>query len=472
MKTYANQIDFTDGKIAKKMVIYSWPIFLSNLLQTSYQLIDSLWVGNLIGPNGLGAIAISGSVIFTILSFIIGVNGATLTVLSQRRGANDKQGLQDSLNSFVFVLGGLAIALGIIGLLFSGKILELLGTPETILPLAQTYLQINFVGILFLFGYNFIGTVLRALGDSKTPIRFISVAVVLNIILNPIFISVFDLGINGAAYATIISQATAFFYGLFFSIYKAGVPFTIPKLPEKKYFLVLLKLGLPSGLSMMAISAGVLAIMSVVTGFGEEVVAGFGAVQRLDSLIMLPALTLGSAVNSMAGQNIGANLWQRVHDIAKQGIILIITISLTISTLIFIWAEPLVRMFIQDQSTVEFGTTYVRTIAFFYPFLGINFVLNGIVRASGAMVPVLILNIISFWILRFPLTYLFSNWFGEVGISLGMGASFVISSIVAMGYYFLGNWRNVSEKVDEMTRGNSIGEIATTNEDDECRKQH
>ncbi|WP_088103190.1 MATE family efflux transporter [Halalkalibacter urbisdiaboli] len=448
-----NQLDFTEGNIAKKMFIYAWPIFLSNLLQTSYQLIDSLWVGNLIGATGLGAVAISGTVIFTILSFIIGVNGATLTVLSQRRGANDEKGLKDSLNAFVFVLGGLAILLGLVGFLFSGMILKAMGTPAEIFPMAKTYLRINFIGILFLFGYNFIGTVLRALGDSKTPIRFITVAVLLNTILDPIFIHSFGLGINGAAYATILSQAIAFLYGLFYSIYKAGVPFSTPTLPEKRYFLVLLKMGLPSGLSMMAISAGILAIMSVVTSFGEDAVAGFAAAQRLDSLIMLPALTLGSAVNSMAGQNIGARLWQRVHDIEKQGIILILLVSISISTLIFISAEWLVTMFVQERSTIEFGTLYIKTIAFFYPFLGINFVLNGIVRASGAMVQVLVLNIISFWLLRFPLTFLFASSFGEIGIALGMGTSFVISSFIATCYYFLGNWRNESEKVDEMTRG-------------------
>ena len=448
---HSKQLDFTKGPIMRKMILFSWPIFLTNLLQSSYQLIDAIWVGNLLGPNALGALTISATVVFTILSFIIGLNGATLTVISQRRGADDEEGLKSSLNAFVFVLGTLALLLGLIGFLFSGHILRFMGTPDDILPLAQSYLQINFIGILFLFGYNFIGTVLRALGDSKTPIRFIIIAVLLNIVLDPLFIHVFQWGIEGAAYATIISQGTAFLYGLFYSIYKADVPFQVPRLPERRYFIVLFKLGLPAGLSMMAISAGILAIMTVVTGYGEEVVAGFGAAQRLDSLIMLPALTLGSAVNSMAGQNIGAQLWERVNEIAKQAIILISIVSITISTVIFLGAEQLVRLFVQDAATVQFGAMYVKTIAFFYPFLGVNFVLNGIARAAGAMVPILILNIISFWILRFPLTAIFSKWLGENGIALGMGLSFVISSVVASIYYFRGNWRKFSEEIAEKT---------------------
>lgn len=451
MKTHSNQIDFTEGHIAKKMILFSWPIFLSNLLQASYQFVDALWVGNLLGASALGAVSISATVVFTILSFIIGLNGATLTVLSQRRGANDEEGLKDSLNAFVVVLGSLAIILGIVGYLFSGTILRFMGTPEDILPMAQAYLQINFVGILFLFGYNFIGTVLRAMGDSKTPIRFIFLAVILNAILDPLFIHVFQLGIEGAAYATVISQGTAFLYGLLYSILKVGIPFQMPTLPERRYFVVLFKMGLPAGLSMMAISAGVLAIMTVVTSFGEQVVAGYGAAQRLDSLIMLPALTLGSAVNAMAGQNIGARYWHRVNEIAKQAIILIVGVSLLISTIIFLGAETFVRMFVQDEETVAFGTMYVKTIAFFYPFLGVNFVLNGVARAAGAMLPVLVLNIVSFWILRYPLAALFSMWFGERGIAIGMGVSFVVSSVIAAGYYFLGNWRKISEDVAEQT---------------------
>ncbi|MFC0471182.1 MATE family efflux transporter [Halalkalibacter kiskunsagensis] len=449
-----NQIDFTKGQIMGKMIMFSWPIFLTNLLQASYQFVDSLWVGNLLGPSALGAITISATVVFTTLSFIIGLNGATLTVISQRRGANDQVGLKESLNAFVFVLGTLAVFLGLIGFLFSGTILRVMGTPEDILPLAQSYLQINFIGILFLFGYNFIGTVLRALGDSKTPIRFIIIAVLLNVVLDPLFIHVFQLGIDGAAYATIISQGSAFTYGLWYSIKRANVPFQIPTFPERRYFIVLFKMGLPAGLSMMAISAGILAIMTVVTGFGEGVVAGFGAAQRLDSLIMLPALTLGSAVNSMAGQNIGAKLWDRVNEIAKQALLLIILVSLTISTIIFFGAELFIRMFVQDEATIQFGTMYVKTIAFFYPFLGVNFVLNGIARAAGAMFPILILNIISFWILRYPLTVLFSMWFDERGIALGMGVSFIISSLIAVGYYFLGNWRKISEEIGEKTGNN------------------
>jgi len=436
-----DQRDFTQGSIGKHLFFFSTPILLTNLLQTSYQIIDSLWVGNLLGERALGAVSVSGTVIFTILAFMIGINQATMTILSQQKGKQNKEGIKKYLNAFVVILTIMAICLGTIGYVFSSNILKLLGTPEQMLPVATAYLKIHFVGIFFLFGYNFIGTVLRSLGDSKTPIRFVLIAVLCNSILDPILISVLDLGIEGAAIATIISQGIAFLYGLFLTIYKKVIPFTIPSVPNKEEVLLILKLGIPSGLQMTVISAGVMAIMSVVTSFGEEVVAGFGAAQRLDSLIMLPAFALGTAVNSMAGQNIGANNWKRVRQIALLGVFYNFSIMLFIAILIVLFVGYGIQLFIKDKTAVQFGTDYLKIISFFYPFLGINFILNGILRASGAMFQVLILNIISFWVLRYPLTFLFSHWFGEKGIGFGMGTSFVISSLLAFLYFRFGKWK-------------------------------
>ncbi len=435
------QQDFTAGPIGKQLLAFSLPILITNLLQTSYQFIDSLWVGNLLGANALGAVAISSTVIFTVLSFIIGVNNATLTVLSQLKGKDDEARLRSFVNAFVAILSGMAIALGIAGVIFAKDILEFLGTPSSMIAEAVSYLQINFLGIAFLFGYNFISTVFRALGNSKTPVRFVLIAVILNGVLDPLFIYVFDWGIEGAAYATIVAQGVAFFYGLIVSIRFKQIPFSIPKFPKREEASIILKQGIPSGLQMMVISAGLAAIMSVVTSFGSDAVAGFGAAQRLDSIIMLPAHALGTAVNSMAGQNIAVKQWDRVRQITVYALLLNLAAMFLAAMFIFIFARWGIRMFISDEGAVAFGTNYVRIIAFFYPFLGLNFVWNGVVRASGAMFQVLVLNIISFWVLRYPLTFIFAQLIGEKGIGVGIAASFVISSILAFTYYRFGKWR-------------------------------
>ncbi|SDJ06700.1 MATE family efflux transporter [Natribacillus halophilus] len=437
----SNQQDFTQGNILKPLIVFSGPIMLTNLLQTSFQFADSLWVGNLLGETALGAVAVSSTIIFTMLSFVIGLNNASLTILSQQKGQENEEGVTRYLNAFVVVLTILSLSLGITGSFFAEELLQLLGTPEGMLAPATAYLQINFLGMIFLFGYNFIATTLRAMGDSKTPIRFVIIAVLLNIVLDPLLIAGLNMGIEGAAYATILSQGSAFLYGLFFVLRRGLAPFTIPSLPRKTEVGLILNLGIPSGLQMAVISAGVAAIMSVVTTFGEDVVAGFSAAQRLDSLIMLPAMALGTAVNSMAGQNIGVGNWPRVTTITNYAVLYNFAIMIGIGVIIVIFAEYGIQMFIRDEEAVAFGTRYLQIVALCYPFLGINFVLNGIVRASGAMYQVLVLNIISFWVLRYPLTNLFSGLFGEIGVALGMGASFMLGSLAAYLYYRFGKWR-------------------------------
>ena len=227
-----------------------------------------------------------------------------------------------------------------------------------------------------------------------------------------------------------------------FTLRKNLVPFSKPHLPARSEVLDILKLGIPAGLQMSVISAGSMAIMSVIASFGPAVVAGYGAAQRLDSLIMLPAQALGVAVNSMAGQNIGASRWDRVHRITFYGFIYNLIVMFMLALVMFLFATHGIRLFIKEPDAARFGTEYLKMVAFFYPFLGINFILNGAVRAAGAMFQVLILNIISFWILRYPMTYLLSTMFGENGIALGIGISFVISSVFAFLYYRFGRWKN------------------------------
>lgn len=436
-----SQYDFTRGNIFKQLIFFSGPIILANMLQTSYQVVDSLWIGNLLGADALGAVAVSGVIVFTLLSFVIGLNNAALTILSQQKGRADEEGLKNYVNAFVVILLFLSIIMAIIGVIFAEQMLQLLRTPENLMPYATRYLQINFIGVLFLFGYNFISTILRAVGDSKSPLRFVFIAVILNIVFDPLFIEGFNLGVDGAAYATILSQGIAFVYGFIFVIRRKLVPFQMPKIPAAEEVSLILKLGIPAGLQMSVISAGSAAIMSVVTTFGSAVVGGFGAAQRLDSMIMIPAQALGTAVNSMAGQNMGVKNWKRVNNIATYGLLYNFICMSVIGFVIILFAPFFVQLFIRELEAVQFAVTYLRIMAFCFPFLGINFVLNGVVRASGAMYQVLILNIISFWILRYPLTYFFSQQYNEVGIAIGMGTSFVISSVLAFLYYTFGKWR-------------------------------
>lgn len=434
--------DFTEGKIRKQLLSFAVPIMLANLLQVSYQFIDSLWVGNLIGDSALASVSVASTVINVGLAFILGINNASLTILSQQSSSEDKEGLSRYLNAFVVLLTTLGILASIIGVLFAEDILLFLNTPLSMMAEATAYLQINSMGTLFIIGYNFTGTILQALGDSVTPLKIVFAAVVMNTILDPLFISVLGFGVSGAAVATIVSQGLSFLVGLYYILHNRLAPFKRISVPNRKEVLLILNLGFPSGLQSSVIQAGLAAILSVVNSFGPAVIAGFSAAKRLDSMIMIPAQSLGTAANSMAGQNIGAKKMDRVSRLTKFGLLYNTILMFSIAVVIFVFAEPAIRLFIQEPASVAFGTHYLRIIAFFYPFLGVNFILNGVVKGAGAMYQVLALNVISFWVLRYPAVYIFSNLLGENGIAIGMGISFVISSLFAGAYYRFGRWRD------------------------------
>ena len=433
--------DFTTGPVAQQLYRFSRPILLANFLQMLMPLISSLWVGNLLDSTAFAAVTISTTVMTVVLAFVLGMNNATLTIFAQLKARKEDGQIRAYLSAFVILLLAMALLTTALGALLIEPLLRQLKAPAPLLDITTQFLLVNLYGILPLVGYSFIGTVLRAFGDSRTQLHFVLLAAVLNIVLTPLFISSLGLGLQGAAWAVVLAHLAAFLYSLLWLAGKYGqLSFALQR-PQLSQSWTILRLGLPSGAQMIVIYAGMTVILSIVNGFGENTVAGFGAAQRLDTLILRPAVTLGIAVNAMAAQNIGIQNWPRIRQIVWAGLRFNLCVMLAIAALLFVLAEPLVRLFIQDPDSVAFGRSYLRTIAIFYPFIGLNFILNGVVRGAGAIFQVLLLNILSLWILRVPLTWLTSSLFGEQGIALGIGISFLISSLFSLAYYRWGGWR-------------------------------
>lgn len=435
------------------MYHFTLPILVTNFLQMLMPLVSSLWVGNLLGSAAFAAVTIGTTVMSVLLAFVIGMNNATLTIFAQLKGRGDRGAIRSHLNAFIVILLVLSLATGTAGYVFAEPLLVLLNAPEAVLDSAKEYLRINFIGILFLVGHNFIGTVLRAFGDSKTQLRFVLVATVVNAILAPILMAGLGMGVAGAAWAIVLGHAGAFLYSIAWVARNAAdrsLDLRLPRLSQTK---TILRLGIPSGAQMIVIYAGMTVILSIVNSFGESVVAGFGAAQRLDNIILLPGVGLGVSVNAMAAQNIGVQKWDRVALVTRAGLTYILSLMAATAVILFTFAEPLVRLFIQEPESVDFGASYLRTLAVFYPFIGLNFVLNGTVRGAGAMFQVLMLNFISLWVLRVPLTYLATSIYGDSGIALGMGVSFMISAAVSAVYYVWGGWRRM-----ELFEGEAVGE--------------
>jgi len=433
--------DFTQGSIPRKLIVFALPILVANLLQGSMQLVNVLWVGNLLGSRALAAVTVAHAVLMLVLAFVLGLNNATLTIFAQLRGSGDASRTDAYLGAFAILLLGLSAVVGVGGWFASGWLLALLDTPPEVVDQARAFLRINFAGTVFLVGYNFIGTLLRAFGNSRTPLYFVVLATVLAGVLAPLLIEGLGMGVAGAAWAMVLAQGAAFVYSLVYLARRpADYPFR-PRVPGLAEFRTILELGIPSGVQMVVIYAGTAVILSLVNSFGGPVVAGFGAAQRLDSIVLLPAVALGVAVNAMAAQNIGAGRWDRVTQVTRAGVAWNVGIMAAISGVLLLWAGPLVAMFVRDPESLAFGASYLRTIALFYPFIGLNFIFNGVVRSSGAMMQVLVLNIISLWVLRVPLAHWLADMHGEPGIALGIGISFLLSSLFSFGYYRWGGWR-------------------------------
>lgn len=367
----SSRADFTVGSIPRKLMLFSLPILAANLLQASMQLVNGLWVGNLLGSDAFAAVTIATTVLQVVLAFVLGLNNATLTIFAQLRGAEDREGIDAALGAFVIILGGLSVLLGAAGFLHADWLLALLNTPDAVMGPARDYLRINLAGTLALVGYNFIGSMLRGFGDSRTPLYFVLMATILAALMVPAATRWLGLGVAGAAWAMVLAQAAAFAYSLFHLARRPGVHAPRPRMPRLEHVRAVLELGIPSGVQMIVIYAGLTVLLSLVNSFGEGVVAGFGAAQRLDSIVLLPGVALGMAVNAMVAQNIGANRWDRVGQVTRTGVV--------------------------------FNLAAMAVIA------------AGLVLAARL---------------------------GEDGIALGIGLSFLLSSLFSAAYYRWGGWRS------------------------------
>lgn len=439
--------DLTEGNVFKHLLYFSFPLLIGNLLQSVNQLIDAFWVGRFIGPNALASIAVSGSVVFVLLAFIFGFVIATSTMVAQYKGAKDEESLQKTVDSSVKALTLAALGLTVIAIFLTPYILRILQTPVEIFDMAQTYLMIFFSGLLFIGGYNYLSAILRGLGNSKTPLYFLIIATLTNIILDPILIigvgPVPELGVAGAALATVFSQALAFGLGLIY-IKRRDLGFKMRLFKGKAenfYLLRMIKMGIPAGLQQVVVSLAVVAVMGAVNLQGAATVAGFGTATRLDGFILLPAMSLGLAISAMVGQNIGAGKWERIPSIVRSGMLMTFVITGSLSLVLFFLREQALSLFTDDPLVIKEGASYLKIVAFaFIPF-SFMFIITGVLRGAGDMLWGLILTAASLWAVRVPAVYIFANYLGTDGIWYGMALSFVLAFVITGVYYLSGNWK-------------------------------
>jgi putative MATE family efflux protein len=444
--------DLTTGKEGKLIFQFAAPMLLGNIFQQLFSVVDSIVVGKFIGKEALAAVGASFPVLFMMVSMIIGIVMGTTVVISQYFGAKDfvkvKRAI-DTMYIYSVVAGAIATAAGLV---FAGPLLRLLGTPEEIMPQAILYLRIYFSGIIIFFGYNGTSAVLRGLGDSKTPLYFLIIATVANIILVLLFVAVFNWGIAGAAYATLLANGLAFGLAIYWlnSTHKL-IRISITGLHfDREVFRQSLRIGLPTGIQQTLVAIGGLALMGIVNRFGTNVLAGYSVASRLDSIALVPAMSFSQALSTFVGQNIGANKLQRIRTgliatVKMSGIVTIIT-----SAIIVICGHLIMSLFTNDAEVIRIGDQYLTIVSIFYLLFTLMFIYNGIMRGAGDTLLPMFFSLISLWLIRIPLAWYLSRKIGVIGIWWAIPVGWLIGLVFSFSYYKTGRWKRKSVvKYDE-----------------------
>lgn len=332
--------------------------------------------------------------------------------------------------------------------------LKLMNTPESVFAQSKLYLTIIFSGILFSAGYNSVSAILRGLGDSVTPLYFLIIATILNIVLDLTFIVVLKMGVEGVALATIMAQAVSFIISIIYLNKKHEVlKFKIKGIVyDNKIFKDGLRLGLPSGVQQMLFSIGNMALQFLVNSYGTSAMAAFGAGLRIENFISLPIMNLGSAVSTFVAQNIGAGENERVKKGIRESIKMTLVLAVTVIALILLFRENLIALFNTDKDVIKIGSSYLFIIGPFFLFIGTSFVLSSAMKGAGDSMFALISSIVSLWLGRLPASYMLSKFFGTDGIWMGIPFGWTLGLIVTVIYYKKGHWKTkaiVNHRINE-----------------------
>ena len=440
--------DLTQGSIRKHLVLFSMPMLLGNAFQVGYGIVNALWVGNGLGPKDLAALTVSFSVYYVLIAVAAGLTLATSILAAQAYGAKDMEKLRRVANNSVLLIIGISLMCLIAGSLLSQELLVLLHTPADLLPLAKSYLRILLLATPFLFGMFLVASLLRGVGDSITPLYFQGTAILITAILDPLlmfgWLGFPRLGLNGTAYGTIFAHILMLLALLYYIGKKKHIASPDWRClgMDRETSILTMKIGLPYMLQQTLVAAGTVAIVGLVNKFGSDSTAAYGITMRVDLLAMMPGSTIGMAVSTLAGQNIGARRFDRVRKVFWNGLVLSCGMTLAASALALIIPGFVMRLFVTDPGVIAIGTLYLRILAVGYLFFAITFVSNGIINGSGNTFATTMFTLVSLWVVRIPLAAYLVRLTGKVeSIWVAILISFALLPIASLAYYARGPWQ-------------------------------
>lgn len=442
----------TEGPIAKTLFFFTLPILFGNVLQSLNGSVNAVWVGHYLGEAALTATANANAILFFLIGTVLGLGMAATILVGQSLGAKDREQAKRVVGTCVFFVVGISLLLAVFGLVFSEHLMRWMHTPPDALPLAVAYMRIIFIALPFQFAYIFLMMILRGAGDARTPFKFQLLSVGLDIALNPLFIfgwgPVPAMGIAGSAVATLIAQSVSLtaliaylYYKKHFLCLHAGESHYLR--PDRLILKSMVVKGIPMGLQMAVISLSMIVIISLVNHYGSETAAAYGACLQLWNYVQMPALAVGMAVSSMAAQNIGARRPDRVHRIAMTGVAFNFLMTGGLVTLIYLFNRAALGLFLPDQlQALPIAQHINAMVAWSFVLLGMTFVLSSVMRASGAVVPPLVILFLALWCIRLPFAYFMTGTWGEDALWASFGIGSVASMLMSVAYYRYGPWRS------------------------------
>jgi putative MATE family efflux protein len=435
--------NLTEGNSGSLIFKFAMPMLIGNVFQQLYNVVDSIIVGRYVGKQALAAVGASFPLIFMMISFVVGVAMGTTIIVSQYFGAKDIKMVKRSIETMYIFLFFASIFVTILGISLSGPIFRLIKLPEEVIPQAIAYFNVYLTGTIFFFGFNGISSVLRGLGDSKTPLYFLVISTVMNVILVWLFVAVFKWGVAGSAWATVIAQAGAFFTGIIYlnrthEIVKLN---SLKLVFDKAIFRKSIMIGLPTGLQQTFVSMGMLALTRIVNGFGTDSIAAYSVAMRLDSIAGMPAMNFGAALSTFVGQNLGANKPERVKQGFKATLLMSGALALLTSFFVIVFRENLMHLFTDDAAVISIGAEYLVIVSSFYIFFSAMFVIGGVMRGAGDTLIPMFITLFSLWVIRIPAAWILSRYFGVVGIWWSIPVAWCIGMSLSYLYYLKGNWK-------------------------------
>ena len=454
--------DFTEGNIMNQLLVFATPLFLSNLLQIVYNMVDMIVVGAVDGKVGISAVSVGGDVTALLTFVSMGFASAGQVIIARYIGL----GRQSELGKFVgtmtnFLLSS-AIVLSVLGIIFREPLLDMMKTPLEARADALKYSVVCAIGLVFIYGYNAVSAILRGMGDSKHPFLFIGIAAAVNVVLDVILVAIFGLGPMGAAIATVASQGVSFIVSCVFLLKnteKFGLNITLHDLlkPDRDMLSELVKLGTPMAIKTASIQMSKLFVNAWVNSFGIAVSAFSGIVNKISSIANLVSSAMNAAGSTMVGQNIAAKKFSRVNKILIDLAIITLAIAALFSIVMILFPSEIYGLFTKDPEVIEIGGDFIGIAIILFVSGALRAVMNALLNGSGNYKINFVTAILDGFVMRIGLSLLLGITLGmdHYGFWLGDALAGFTPFLVGVGFYLTGSWKYGPEG----KKGNSEFEI-------------